>query len=92
VEIDFLIPTTVNMYVYENLKTKDIVESLEYFVQIIVNSMIFIYNRNNPKSYLFKYRTVGMGISNNIYKKDIYKVKFEIFGKVEYIYFDIKKL
>lgn len=91
IEIDFLIPTTVNMCIYENLRSKNIEDSLEYFVQIIVNSMIFIYNRNNPKSYLFKYRSVGTEISDNIYKKDIYKVKFEIFGKLEYIYFDIKK-
>ena len=52
---------------------------------------MLMYNISNPKSYLIKYKSDTFEISNNLYKKDIYKVSFEINGKIEIIYFNINK-
>lgn len=87
-----LVPTTVNMNIYKqikDMKINSIEKFLDFYIKVVVDSFIFIYNKTNPKSYLTKYRVNAIGISNNIYKKNIYKVKFEIYGKMEFIYFDI---
>ncbi|MEA3552894.1 MAG: hypothetical protein U9R39_00675 [Campylobacterota bacterium] len=94
IQFSLLVPVVANMNIYKNINSKNI-KSVEdffkFYTQIIVDSVIFVYNSRNPKSYLFKYKSVGLGVSNNIYKKYIYRVRFEIFGKEECIYFNIKK-
>ncbi|MEA3497940.1 MAG: hypothetical protein U9R16_02660, partial [Campylobacterota bacterium] len=86
------IPSEVNQDIYKRMNKDNnysIIDSLEYYLKAIVNGVISIYNLNNPKSHLSLYRTYCMGISNNIFKKHIYKVQFEISGKMEYIYLNI---
>ncbi|MCK5293635.1 MAG: hypothetical protein KAJ49_03205 [Arcobacteraceae bacterium] len=95
-KFSLLVPTSTNFKIYNKNLLKqphytNIESFLEAHIEMIINSVIFIYNKINPKSYLSKYRNNSMGISNYIYKKNIYKVKFEIFGKIECIYFDISE-
>ncbi|MCK5111798.1 MAG: hypothetical protein KAQ94_09790 [Arcobacteraceae bacterium] len=87
-----LVPVVVSRDIYEKLDNKDInnVEKfLDFYIRVISDSIVFIYNTTNPRSYIVKYKNETVGISNNIYKNNIYKVKFEIYGKNETIYFNI---
>ena len=91
-----LVPTSTNLRIYnKNLLRQpqytNIESFLEAHVKMVMDSIIFIYSKINPKSYLTKYKNNSMGISNYIYKKNIYKVKFDIYGKTESIYFDISE-
>ena len=74
--ISILIPTTIN---------------LDFLLKKTIDSIILIYNQKNPKSYLTKYRDLTVGITDNLYKQNIYQVKFNIYDKEEIMYFDIDK-
>ena len=54
----------------------------EYAARVLSDSIIFLYNTANPRSYITKYhKTIPALVSNELSKKNIYKVVFKIFGK-----------
>ena len=62
----------------------------EYTARALADSIIFLYNSTNPRSYITKYHNdISVSVPNELFKDNIYKVVFKIFGKEESIYFDI---
>ena len=91
---DLFIPAEVCIDIYkqmDNKKIKKVEDFLSFYIIIVSNSIIFTYNRINLRDCLSYYRNDSFGIVDNIYKKNIYKVVFEVYGKLEIIYFDIKE-
>ncbi len=92
--LDLLVPTTVSMDLYKKIddkRIKNVEDFLDFYIEIVIGSIIFVYNKTHPKSYLFKYKSGSFGISDNLYKKNIYKVTFEIYDKIECVYFDVDR-
>ena len=90
---DLFIPATMCIDIYkqmDNKKIKNVEDFLSFYIIIVSNSIIFTYNRINLRDCLSYYRNDSLGIVDNIYKKNIYKVVFEVYGKLEIIYFDIE--
>ena len=86
--------TDTDIYkIYQIKKNQDIdIESFRNSqIEVIINNIIFIYNKINMISYLSKYQNNSLGISNDISKKNIYKVNFKIEEQIEYIYFDLQE-
>lgn len=64
----------------------------EYIVNVLADSIIFLYNSTNPRSYIAKYHNdISVSVSNDLYRENIYRVVLKIFGKEESIYFDVDR-
>lgn len=91
-DFDLLVPVTVSSDIFKKIDKKDIKnieDFLDFYVRVVSNSIVFVYNSTHPRSYLLKYKSETLGISHNIYKSNIYELKFEIYGKNEIVYLDI---
>ena len=90
--IDLMIPTTLSMNIYKNRIDQDdisIEEFLNLYIDTISKSIKDAYSKINIKSYLFVENSKTIGLVDNIYKENIFKVDFEIYNKVETLYFNI---
>ncbi len=79
---------------YNSFKNNDkdimtIEDFFDYFINLIINSIICTYNRRHPRRYIKQYIHTKDDISNDIYKKYIYQIEFKYNGKKEYIFFNI---
>ncbi len=87
-----MIPTTLSMNIYKNRIDQDdisIEEFLNLYIDTISKSIKDAYSKINIKSYLFVENSKTIGLVDNIYKENIFKVDFEIYNKVETLYFNI---
>ncbi len=80
------------MDIYKHIndsRVKSIEDFFDYYINIVSNSIRDAYNKTNSKSYLFIDTSKNIGLVDNIYKKNIFKVDFEIYNKLQTIYFNI---
>lgn len=84
--LTLLVPVHVSQEIFKKVKNINNREA----VRILSDTIIYLYNSSNPRSYISKYNNnIPILVSDEFYKKNIYKVIFEIFGKKEYLYFNI---
>ena len=94
VSLRLLIPAVVNddMFKINNKNDKNNIEIfLNDYLKSISNEIISIYNMENSRHYLVQYQCKSLGVTNNIVKKDIYRISFELNGKKEFNYIDFDK-
>jgi len=95
---ELFVPVVESKKIFTSIEHKEFTQIdsyVEYCMTILKQAIILIFNRHNPRNYIIDDKNNinnSSFITNNVYRKNLYKVNFELSGSSYFIYIDISDI